>query len=178
MLPNAICNDNILLEILFPSLGALLGLLLMFIPPVSKFITILHEYGHYKHLKYIVCKELNIPCDKIDIGIRRKYFLYEGKTFNSAYERLDSSHDKYIRDNAKAGCKLICQFISCIFLFLAIVSMPFSVHLAIIWLSCGSLLIIIELLCYKNSLDSKIARGAIQFEYQPNDRCKYKEFFN
>lgn len=90
--------------------GVLLALLFIFVlPPSSKAITVLHEYGHYNYIYFNICKS-----ERFDYMLRKSKsynFLnilhtYDGKIFHSALKHL--SNNQHITNLANSGTLFIC----------------------------------------------------------------------
>ncbi len=115
------------------SLNVIINLLIAFlfiaIHPFSIFPVVIHEYGHYIHLK-LSCKFLHIHCDKFICKFKPKEIciarIYNGKLFNSSYKYLEQNHHYFIlKQNAIAGSIFfcfMCYIVSVVLCFLKVSS--------------------------------------------------------
>ena len=74
----------------------LLGWIFTFTPPFQKFVTFLHEFGHYLHLMLVIRKyNLSMPNPVIHVCPKPVsiYLIpqYQGKTFSTAYTYLEQN---------------------------------------------------------------------------------------
>jgi len=134
-------------------------------PPLSKYVTILHEYGHIIHLKYIKKKySLNkYDVEKPIIIVKKKFGItfYNGKTNSGIYSYLESNKlYKDIQINAIFGSFTVV--ISFLLLSTIMLFMPWSPYHLIFSIP----IIILELFNFLQSSDFKYFKHPEQFHYE------------
>lgn len=164
---NSILRQEELLMVVFSCI-----LLCIFIPPIQKLLSVLHEKGHilnvsliYKMLKLPYCKSKTTYSKTIKLFLT----FYSGKTSNPIYKHLViNKHYNYIRFNAISGSLFVLIIYFIAFSIILILNKNITKYALILFIP----LALLEILNFFTSSDFRYFCHPETFKYKIRQKKK------